>query len=209
MLLNFVNNMIKGIIFDFGNVISNFDNNIFLKKIAKHTEKTISELNELIYQKSDLVKKYETGLITSDEFFESIVMLCNLKISKEEFIKAYTSIFTPIKTTFDLIRKLKPNYRLALLSNTSEWDFNFGIKTTDIFNLFDAVILSYEVKEMKPGKKLFLEAINKLNLKPEECTYIDDIEEYVNAANQMGINSILYKSYDILIDELRKLKVNI
>jgi len=122
-------------------VVCTFDNNTFLEKISKYTDKSVSELTELIYIYSDLPKKYETGLISSDKFFNQIIKECNLSISKPEFIEAYTNIFTPIPTTFDLIKKLKKNYKLALLSNTSEWDFEYGIKPSlaEIFNIFDAI----------------------------------------------------------------------
>lgn len=40
--------MIKAIIFDFGNVIATFDNNKFLERISKYTEKTVSELDRII-----------------------------------------------------------------------------------------------------------------------------------------------------------------
>ena len=199
--------MIKIIIFDFGNVICSFDNNIFLKNISEFTDKSITELNNLIYLASDLVKRYETGLISSDEFFNSVKKACNLSISKPEFVKAYTNIFAPIQTTFDLIKKLKSKYKLALISDTSEWDFEYGIKPIEIFDLFDAVSLSFEVKAMKPDKKIFLDSLKKLDSKPEECIYIDDIKEYAEAANKISINVIHYISYSELVNSLRKLNV--
>jgi len=201
--------MIKALIFDFGNVICKFDNNIFIKKISKYTNKSIPELNKLIYQKTSLPKQYETGLITSHEFFKKIKKLCTLKITRSEFIKAYTNIFTPIKTTFDLIKKLKLNYKLSLLSDTSKWDFNYGIKPVKIFKLFDTVSLSFKVKQMKPGKKLFFDALNKLDLEPKECIYIDDIKKYAKVANLIGINPIHYTSHKKLINSLKKLDVQI
>ena len=201
--------MIEAIIFDFGNVICHFDNNIFLEGISKFTNKTVPELDELIYRKSGLPEKYEMGLITSDEFFERIVRLCALKMSKREFISAYTNIFTPISATFDLIKRLKPHYKMGMISNTSEWDFNYGIKPTSVFRLFDSVSLSFEVKVMKPDKKLFYDALQKLNKKPRVCVYIDDIEESVKAATQLGMHGIHYVSYPKLVDSLRKLDIDI
>ena len=180
--------MIKAIIFDFGNVVCEFDNNIFLRKISEFTDKSISELNELIYLSSDLPRRYETGLISSDQFFNEISKRCNLSMSESEFIKAYTDIFTPIKTSFELIRKLRPRYKLALLSDTSEWDFEYGIRPVEVFDLFDAVTLSFEVGALKPDKKIFYDALARLSVEPEECIYVDDIEEYVRAAQRIGIH---------------------
>ncbi len=201
--------MIKAIIFDIGNVIYRFDNNIFLNKISKHTEHSAAELNELIYESSTLPKQYESGLLTSDEFFDSITDLCDLNITKNDFIDAYTNIYTPIAPTFDLIRKLRSNYKLALLSNTCEWDMEYGIKPRmgELFDAFDAVSLSFEVKAMKPREELFLDVLDKLKLLPEECVYIDDIKAYTDVADKLGINSVHYTSSAELLEALLHLGV--
>ena len=199
--------MIKAIIFDFGNVVCQFDNNIFLTKIAEFTDKSVSELNELIYLSSGLPRRYEAGLISSDQFFNEISKRCNLSMPKSEFIEAYTDIFTPIKTSFELIRKLRPRYKVALLSDTSEWDFEYGIRPVEVFDLFDAVSLSFEVKALKPDKKIFYDALRKLSVEPEECIYIDDIEEYVRVARRIGIHAIHYTCHANLCDSLRRLNV--
>lgn len=201
--------MISVIIFDFGNLIYKFDNNIFLKKINKFTNKTVFELNELIYVSSDLTRKYETGLITSDNFFNEIVKLCNLSISKKEFIKAYTNIFSPVHTTIELIKKLKKQYKIALISNTSEWDFFNIIRPCEIYNLFDAVSLSFKLKAMKPEKKIFLDILNKLNYDPKKCVYIDDIVKYVNVAKRIGMHGIHYTTYRDLIISLNRLGISV
>lgn len=199
--------MIKAVIFDFGNVICSFDNNIFVEKIAKFTDKSFQELNKLIYLDSKLHIQYESGSLTSGEFFKKTVKLCDLKISREVFVKAYTDIFTPIPTTFSLIRKLKLNYKLGLLSNTNELDFEYAIKPIKIFNLFDAVTLSFKIKAMKPDERVFYDLLEKLDLQPEECVYIDDIKKYTDAAEEIGIKGIHYLSYEQLCDSLRNLKI--
>jgi putative hydrolase of the HAD superfamily len=199
--------LIKAIIFDFGNVICSHNYNLFLNKISNFTDKSNAELENLIFFSSDLQTKYESGLISSEEFFNGIVKLCNLKISLPEFIKAYTEIFTPISSTFELIRKLKPKYKISLLSNTTEWHFEYGIKTIEIFDLFDTITLSFEVKERKPGKKIYFDALNKLDLKPSECIYIDDLIENVNSANEIGIYGIHYISHNNLINSLKKFSI--
>jgi putative hydrolase of the HAD superfamily len=199
--------MIKAIIFDFGNVICSFDNTIFLDKIAAFTHRTVEELHELIYLSSDLPRQYETGLVSSDKFFNEIVKLCNLSISKSDFIKAYTDIFSPIHSTIDLIKKLSDRYEIGLLSNTSEWDFMHIIETCEVYDLFDAVSLSFKLKAMKPDKKIYLDILHKLNARPEECVYIDDMEKYIVAADQIGIQGIQYISHDTLLHSLKKLHV--
>ncbi len=201
--------MIKAIIFDYGNVVSALDNNIFINEIAKCTEKAPAELHELIYVKSGLPVQYETGLISSDEFFNGIKQLCGLQISQTDFIKSFTGIFTPIQSTLELIERLKPDYRLALLSNTNEWDYKYEIERIRVFDLFDTVTVSYKVNAMKPEKTIYHDALNKLALKPEECVYIDDIKEYSEAADAIGIRAIHYINHDSLIESLAGFGCNI
>ncbi|MBU0667313.1 MAG: HAD family phosphatase [Nanoarchaeota archaeon] len=198
---------ISAIVFDFGNVICDFNNDLFLKNIKPYSNKEFSELHNLIYESSNLPRKYETGLISSEEFFMQITKLCNLSIPKNEFINAYTQIFTPKPETFNLIKSLKPNYKLGLLSNTSEYDFEYGIKPIEIFNLFDAVSLSYKIKAMKPNTKIYKDMLEKLHIKAEESIFIDDIKEYVCSASKIGMIGIHYKNHKALIKSLKNFNI--
>ncbi|MFA6271649.1 MAG: HAD-IA family hydrolase [Patescibacteria group bacterium] len=201
--------MIKAIIFDFGNVIASFDNGLFLQRISKYTSKSISELNKLIYKKSKLPSQYEQGEIDSNEFYEKVVKLCSLKISQKQFRDAYTQIFTPIPGTIKLINKLKPNYKLGLLSSTSEWDFEFGFKPIIDVSVFDSVTLTYQLGIKKPDPKLFHDTLTKLHVLPNEAVYIDDLTKTIKMANNLGIHGILFTGHDALVDSLNRLGVKI
>jgi putative hydrolase of the HAD superfamily len=199
--------MIRAIIFDYGNVISRVDNNLFLERISGFCDKSVSELHKLIYEDSGIPVQYESGLITSEDFHYKISELCGLRMKQDDFIKAFTDIFTPMEETSRLIRKLKISYKLALLSNTNELDFEHEIRKNESFHLFDAVTLSFVVGEMKPGRKIYMDALGKLNLGPEECIYIDDIREYAEAASALGIAGIHYVSHEQLLGALHGLNI--
>lgn len=201
--------MIKAVIFDFGNVIATFDNDLFIERISKYSSKSVAELNDLIYVKSKLPDQYEEGQITSDQFYNKIVQLCNLSVSKEQFRDDYAKIFTPIPETIDLIHKLKLNYKIGLLSSTSEWDFEFGFKPIIDINLFDSVTLTYELKVSKQDTKLFEDALSKLQLRPNEAVYIDDISDAVETANRLGMHGILYNNHDNLVKSMQDLGVKV
>ncbi len=198
--------MIKGIVFDFGNVICTFDNARSLRRLANGTARSTEELNNLIYS-SGLQILYESGKISSEEFFDTVKGKSNLSISQAEFIRAYTDIFTPLPATFELIGRLKRCYVLGLLSNTSEWDFEFAIKPTSVFPLFDAASLSFQVGHMKPAPEIYRDILHKLRLKPSECIYIDDIEGFARAAREIGMVGITYRSHEQLVGELRQLNL--
>ncbi len=197
---------IRAIVFDFGGVISSVDVERFVRRIAARSEKPAAEIGSLLYG-SRLPVLYESGRISSAEFFAGVAALCGLRMPEEEFVRAFTEIFTPIEPTLGLIRRLKGRYRLGLLSNTNEWHFRGHIETVPVFPLFDAVTLSYEVREMKPGERIYRDALGKLGLPPESCVFIDDIEENVAAARKLSMRGIRYEGHDRLVAALAELSV--
>jgi hemerythrin-like metal-binding protein len=200
--------VIKAVIFDFGNVVCRFDNSRFLDGLASLCGKPADDLKVALYQESTLTQDYEAGKIGSSEFREGVSSLCGMDLPEADFIRVYTDIFTPIESTFELIRKLKPRYRIGLLSNTSPWHLERAIRTTDIFPLFDSVTLSYEVGAHKPDPRLFEDALSKLDLMAEECVYIDDRPPFALAATEHLLHGIIYTTPIALMAELRRLKVS-
>jgi putative hydrolase of the HAD superfamily len=130
-------------------------------------------------------------------------------VPEEEFVRAWTDIFTPKQATFELVKRLKGRYRLGLLSNTNEWHFEFGIKPVGIFPLFDAVTLSFEVHAMKPDRKMYDDMLAKLALPAGACVYIDDIAEYVAAGRAIGLHGIHYTTHERLLEDLAKAGVEV
>jgi putative hydrolase of the HAD superfamily len=201
--------MIKAIIFDYGNVIHKWDNDIFLKEFVKLSGKDYNYVVDIIFGQG-LHDKLEAGEILNITFFKKIKDGLNLKITQDEFFKLFSSkLFKKVETTISLIKKLKKNYKVTLLSNTNKIDFDNVIKRFELFPLFDAVTLSFEVGHRKPDKEIFFDALKKLNLKPNECVFIDDIKEYSDAASKLGIHGINYLSYENLIKELKKLNIKV
>lgn len=202
--------MIKAIIFDFGNVICRFDNNIYREKIAELTGKTVEDIKNIVFKNSDILIRFETGVISTHEFFKELSDLCGLKVSYEELKRIYSEDkFTPVEGMEDLIKELKGKYKIGLLSNTSEWDFDYMIKVAPMIKTFDTITTSCEAKSMKPDKGIFFDSLNKLNLKPEECIYTDDILEYVEVAKSLGIKAFQFTDAEKFKLDLKSLGIEI
>ncbi len=200
------NTPIAAVVFDFGGVISAVDVEGFIRRIAGRSGKSAMEIGALL-SGSKLPVLYESGRIASADFFARVAALCGLRMSQDEFVQAFNGMFTPIEPTRALIRRLKGRYRLGLLSNTNEWHFLGHIATVPVFPLFDAVTLSYEVREMKPGERIYRDALAKLGLPPEACVFIDDVEENVAAARKLSMRGIRYEGHDRLVAALAELSV--
>jgi HAD superfamily hydrolase (TIGR01509 family) len=199
--------MIRGVIFDFGQVICRFDLRLFLDRLLPFTNHTLPELQAAMHASVDLGIAYESGRLTSDEFFIAVRSRYGLTIAREDFVRAYTGIFTPIPETYDLIRSLKTRCRLGLLSNTNEWHYHNVIERTAVFPLFDAVTLSYRVGAMKPARIMYDDMLGKLGLPPQEIAYIDDVQVNVDAAAALGMPALCYTDHATLLADLHKLGV--
>jgi putative hydrolase of the HAD superfamily len=196
---------IKAVIFDFGGVISAFDINIFLRRIEPYSALRFDALRSDVYpEAARQARLYETGLLDSLEFYRRITTIAQLRMPVEQFTSAYCDIFSPIPSTLELIRALKPHYRLALLSNTSEWHFEYGIKPVEVFPLFETVTLSYEVGVMKPDRAIYEDALRKLGLPAASCAYIDDLPENVAAAAATGMAAVQYTTHGEVTAALRR-----
>ena len=195
--------MIRAIVFDFGNVVCSFDNDIFLRSLLRFTSLRFDELKSAIYA-SDLHARFESGRISSEEFFRQASRGGGLSASREEFFMAFLEIFTPIPSTFRLIRELKESYKVGLLSNTNECHYEHYVKKVEVFPLFDSVTLSFEVKEMKPGERIYRDALGKLGVPPGECVFIDDIEAYAEGARRVGMKGIRYVTHGALLVALQE-----
>ena len=198
--------MIRGVIFDFGNVICSFDVGIFLAKLHGWSGLDVGTLRDRIYG-SGLHSRYERGDISSEEFHREVVRRIGMDIPVDELAERFSDIFTPLESTQGLIRALKGRFRLGLLSNTNEWHFLRHIRKVPVFPLFDAVTLSFEVGALKPEPEIYLDALRKLSLPPEECVFIDDIGKYAEGAAAVGIRGIRYTGHADLLRELSDLGV--
>ena len=195
-------------IFDFGNVICSFDVGRFIHNFSTVTGKNPEELNTVVRNSIPLIREYESGMLSTDEFIAAMNRAAGVSISAREFRRAYCDIFTPIPDTVSLIRSLKSRYRLGLLSNTNALHFDCAIRPMDIFALFDTVTLSYEVKAMKPARLIYEDALQKLDLPSEQCVYIDDLKENIQAAAGLGFRAIHYTSHQRLLEDLHRAGVH-
>ena len=60
----------------------------------------------------------------------------------------------------------------------------------------DGGILSFEEKCSKPDSEIYKKLINKYNLEPDACIFVDDRQANIKAAANNGLNGIYFNSYD-------------
>jgi epoxide hydrolase-like predicted phosphatase len=182
--------MIRCVISDLGKVILFFDNDIFFKKIAEYSPFSKEEIAALTSAHFKLVEYFDKGKMTPEEFYRRVTKTFKAKIDYENFYSIYNEVFSPNPPVLELMKKLKRNYRMLLLSNTDVMRFGFIKKKFPEILIFDEYILSYEVGLMKPDLRIYQKALKKAGAEARECVFIDDINKNVEAAIKLGIHGI-------------------
>jgi putative hydrolase of the HAD superfamily len=108
----------------------------------------------------------------------------------EGLLRRMFAASAPVPAMYDTIRAVRrAGLRTALLSNSWGCD---EYPRADFPALFDTVVISGEVGMRKPEEGIFLHAAQALGLAPEECVFIDDIQQNVTAAAACGMAGVLH-----------------
>ncbi len=181
--------MIKTIIFDFGDIFINLDKPATLREMEKYKVENFPDsiINCNI--------QYEKGQITSVDFLNHYTSEFK-HIDKDEIIKSWNAILVDFpKYRFDFLKNLseEKKYQLILLSNTNEIHIQWVEENVPFFQefkkCFDAFYLSHEINLRKPDSAVYEYVLNKHDLKPEECLFIDDTKENTDGAARLGIHT--------------------
>jgi 2-haloacid dehalogenase len=109
----------------------------------------------------------------------------------------------PIEGTVQILSQLKEKgYRLYALSNWSAELFPQSKDDFPFLQWFDDILLSGEVQLTKPDPRIYQLLLSKYGLKPEQVLFIDDRQANVQAALQLGIDSIVFESPEQLEQQL-------
>ena len=193
--------MHKAVIFDLGRVLVNFDFKRGYRALEGLCPYTAAEIPKRL-STCGLVEQFETGLIEPCDFVTRMSAVLDLVIDYDRFCQVWSSIFTEILVPEAMLAGLAARYRLLLLSNTNAIHFEGLRRTHSMFRHFHHLVLSYEVKAMKPQPRIFQAAIALAGCRPEECFYTDDIADYVAAAQNLGIDAVRFESLRQLQGEL-------
>ena len=195
--------MIKTIFFDIGGVL-----------IDIHPERTYQYLSDSADVEVSMVKEsfpwdahdqYERGIMNNEDWFitykESLPQPCCLK--RSDFWNAWKLLLGEEKNTVNILEALNKQYSIWLLSNTNPKHIQDEIEKRYLFpSLVDGAVYSFDVGVRKPEKEIYEIAMQRANANPQECLFIDDLLENIQAAKQIGIEGVHFISSEQLKQEL-------
>jgi glucose-1-phosphatase len=193
------------VVFDLGKVLVDFDYGIAAARIAPRSRCSAAQVRELV-EFSPLLFRFETGLISKEEFYGEVCAACGFSGKLDEFCATFADIFSEIKPMIALHTALRacgmPTY---IFSNTNDIAVGHIRERFPFFSQFDGYVLSYEHGAMKPTEKIYEVVEQKTGQQGKAILYLDDRAENVEAGLARGWRAMLHETPEKTIPALRRL----
>lgn len=191
--------------FDLGNVLCFFDHGISAKQMADIAGTDAKTIRQIVYE-SDLEHRYETGLISCEQFVTEIGTALGKQVPHDEMIEAASAMFKPNLEIVPVLESLRDqNIPLGLLSNTchAHWTWIDRQNYECVSGWFDPIVLSYEVKSMKPDLAIYTKAAELAGTAPDQIFFTDDRTDNIEGAQRAGWKTSLFTDVKALHEVIK------
>jgi len=189
---------IKNIIFDFGGVILDIDPELTFNEFVNLGFKSPEALLKPEFME-DIAAKFERGILTPEVFRNKLREFLAIDATDQQIDDAWNALLFDIPgDRIEVIKQVKKHYTTLLLSNSNEIHYElfvrdlqlrFGYREFD--DLFHKAYFSFDLHLSKPNPEIFEFVINQHELNPAETLFIDDREDNIEAAQQLGFRTYL------------------
>ncbi len=212
-----MNSVYKNIIFDLGHVLLRLNFERAEKQFQALLKDDFEKVYHGLYEEGHFLH-YELGRFEESFFTEKIRLATHQDIKEEEIISAWNAMLAGIpKKRLDMLRRLKKEYQVFLLSNTNATHINWldqHLREVHNINiqlfhqdLFHNTYYSHILHMRKPNSEIYEFVLQDVNLNPKETLFIDDLEDNILAAQKLGINGYVHKPEEEIADKINDLIV--
>lgn len=190
--------MIRNIVFDIGNVLMDFHPLPYVARLLDD-EALAKQVAPLVFGSEEWLM-LDRGTISQQDAADRIAARNpGLAEPIHRTFDSWMPLMTPLEPTVILLPRLKnAGYRLYYLSNFHVLAWQWMWERHGFFQMFDGGAVSYALRSLKPEPEIYLALLSQNGLNAEECVFLDDREENVEAAVALGIRGIhVYEGADV------------
>ena len=194
---------IKNIIFDLGGVLIGWDPKMVFRSIFETEEEVDWFLTNICTM--DWNEEQDAGRSLQEGTELLIKQFPEHKNNIEAYYGRWEEMLTgAIQGTVDILKKFisNPRYKVLALTNWSAETLPVARAHYDFLSWFEGIVVSGEEKCRKPEKKFYQILLDRYNLAPEECLFIDDNKRNIDAATELGFSCIHFQSPEQLSKEV-------
>lgn len=195
---------IRAVFFDLGGVIVRTEYQAPREHLAERLNTTYEDLNRIVFD-SESGRQASLGVVTAEAHWEAVSRRLGRQASEAAAIRQEFFAGDVIDLELvNFIRSLRPRFKTAVISNA--WpDMREYVSAQKIHDAFDALVISAEVGVVKPERKIYELALQKLGVTASEAVFVDDTSPNVEAARAFGMHAILFKDPARAIRDLKEL----
>lgn len=200
--------MIRNVIFDIGNVLASFRwKDLFIE--LGFTGEAFERIAEATVLHPTMWNEFDRSLMSDEEIIARCIERAP-EYEKEIRLLFHTTagLVEEYPYSYEWIRGLKEQgYKVYLLSNYGKTSYEAARDNhrLSFLPLVDGAVISYEVQMVKPEPGIYEALLAKYSLKAEECVFLDDRAENIEAAAALGFRGIVVETYEQAKEALEKL----
>ncbi len=191
---------IESVIFDWGGVLIDDPRPGLLRYCSKAFGVPLEDYTPV----NDLfLDEFHKGKISEESFWLQISSKLgkSMPAARSQWYEAFRSAYVPKQEMFRLASSLHDKgYKTAFLSNTELPAVDFFHEQG--YDIFDVLVFSCVEGVMKPERRIYEITLERLGSKAGQAVFIDDRQDYIRGAQNVGLNAILFKTIDQVKDEL-------
>jgi glucose-1-phosphatase len=185
--------VIKALIFDLCDTIVRTAGVPGLLNLSGITGRYSAEEVENWFVHSEVFRAYERGEVDTTTFFAAFCSDLELCADADELNRAYEDlILHEIDGMADLVRRLSSHYPLYALSNNNPLLWRGTQRVCSVLGCFEHIFLSHEIGLLKPDSHAFFHVLAQIDCKPAEVILIDDNPLCIEAAEKLGMATVLF-----------------
>ncbi len=187
---------IKAVIWDCGGVIIRTEDDRGRREWERRLGVPDHELDRIVMRSESWIQA-QCGDITEDEYWSDIQNQLGLD---EQSLRSLRHDFyagdRPNAVVTEVIRRLRSDYKQAILSNAP---LSLHAELRDRFHiagLFHVIVASAVIRVMKPDPRAYGAVLEALGLQADETVFIDDLRPNIDAARRLGMHVIHFDRHD-------------
>ena len=195
---------IRAVIFDFGGVLVRTEDWSEHRKWETHLGLPAGELAKIVFD-SETSKRAALGQISVPELWQHVGTTLNLTPEQlRELEHDFWSREQFDEELLSFLGSLRPQYKTAILSNAWLDAREVFTQIYKVGRAVDLIIISAEEGLVKPDIQLFKLAASRLEVRPDEVVFVDDLAHNVEAAQSIGMHGVVFENTAQAVAEVRK-----
>jgi putative hydrolase of the HAD superfamily len=183
----------SNVIFDFGGVLVRWQPQEIINAFYPEEELRIS-LSRNVFQHPDWIEM-DRGSLAEDGAAQRFAARMNRPVQEmHTLLQLVKESLVPLPETLELLHELAGRgVPLYGLSNMPASTFTYLRGRYDHWKLFQGIVISGEIKLVKPDPAIFEYICRQHQLEPSQTIFVDDHSPNIEAAGKLGFRTILFR----------------